>query len=70
MEGSKGEDHHQNEGITSRKYMAQMILFENEGNEKKLKERPYFEEHIFTDEWFRGYGELAGFKLWLPIRKV
>lgn len=35
-----------------------------------LKQRPYYEEHIFTNEWFDGAGDLAGFKLWLPIRKV
>lgn len=38
--------------------------------EFELKERPYFEEHIFSNEWFNGKGDLAGFKLWLPIRKI
>jgi hypothetical protein len=32
----KGEDHQRNEGITSHEYMAQMILFEDEGNEDKF----------------------------------
>jgi AraC family transcriptional regulator len=32
--------------------------------------RPYYEEHVFTPGWFGGQGELAGFKLWLPIRVV
>jgi hypothetical protein len=40
------------------------------GYEFELKERLYFEEHIFTHEWFDGDGELAGFKLWLQIKKV
>jgi AraC family transcriptional regulator len=40
------------------------------GYEFELKERPYIEEHIFTKEWFAGDEGLAGFKLWLPIRKV
>ena len=40
------------------------------GYEFELQERPYFEEHVFTNEWFEGNGELAGFKLWLPIKKV
>jgi len=39
-----------------------------------LQERPHYEEHIWHREWFTG--ELgadkspAGFKLWLPIKKV
>jgi AraC family transcriptional regulator len=36
----------------------------------ELQVRPYYEEHIFSPEWFNGKGELAGFKLWLPIRKL
>ena len=40
------------------------------GNDFDLAQRPYFEEHIFSNEWFCGKGELAGFKLWLPIRKL
>jgi AraC family transcriptional regulator len=40
------------------------------GYEFELAERPYLEEHIFTKEWFTGAGELAGFKLWLPIKKI
>jgi hypothetical protein len=39
------------------------------GYEFELKERAYWEEHIFTNEWFSGAGELAGFKLWLPVKK-
>lgn len=35
-----------------------------------MDERPYYEEHIFDEEWFSGKGDLAGFKLWLPIRKI
>jgi AraC-like DNA-binding protein len=122
----QGENHHRNEEIVGHEYMAQMLLFEDEGKEDKflgadvcdapkglflvgdvvlneysddgtidigssmqkaygvmaeclkdmggyefeLKERPYFEEHVFTQEWFGGHGELAGFKLWLPIKKV
>jgi AraC family transcriptional regulator len=38
--------------------------------EFELSARPYFEEHLFTREWFIGAGDLAGFKLWLPIRKI
>ncbi|MNC60227.1 hypothetical protein D3C75_1100900 [compost metagenome] len=45
-------------------------LQEMGGYEFDLAERPYYEEHIFTNEWFSGDGELAGFKLWLPIRKI
>ncbi|MNM12317.1 Regulatory protein SoxS [compost metagenome] len=45
-------------------------LQEMGGYEFDLAERPYYEEHIFTNEWFNGDGELAGFKLWLPIRKI
>jgi AraC-like DNA-binding protein len=40
------------------------------GYEFELKERPYYKEHVFTNQWFEGAGDLAGFKLWLPIRKV
>lgn len=40
------------------------------GYEFELKERPFFEEHIFSNEWFNGKGDLAGFKLWLPIKKI
>ncbi len=40
------------------------------GYEFDLKERPFYEEHIFSDEWFKGDGDLAGFKLWLPIKKI
>jgi AraC family transcriptional regulator len=40
------------------------------GYEFDLTARPYFEEHIFTHEWFSGAGELAGFQLWLPIRPI
>jgi hypothetical protein len=35
-----------------------------------LESRPYHEEHIFADGWPAGDGGLAGFKLWLPIRKL
>ena len=45
-------------------------LKEMGGYEFDLQNRPYFEEHIFTAEWFKGNGESAGFKLWLPIRKI
>lgn len=40
------------------------------GYEFDLKERTFYEEHIFSDEWFKGEGDLAGFKLWLPIKKI
>jgi AraC family transcriptional regulator len=40
------------------------------GYEFEINERPYYEEHIFTNEWFYGTGDLAGFKLWLPIKKL
>jgi hypothetical protein len=40
------------------------------GYEFQLQERPYFEEHVFSNEWFNGHGDLAGFRLWLPIRKL
>jgi AraC family transcriptional regulator len=40
------------------------------GYEFELTERPFFEEHIFSNEWFDGKGDLSGFKLWLPIKKV
>lgn len=40
------------------------------GYEFDLKERHFYEEHIFSDEWFTGNGELTGFKLWLPIKKI
>jgi hypothetical protein len=36
----------------------------------QLQQRPYYEEHVFSREWFSGDGDLAGFKLWLPIGKV
>lgn len=40
----------------------------------ELKERPYYEEHIWHKEWFDGKladdQNLAGFKLWLPIKKI
>ena len=121
-----GEEHQPNEEIGSHEYVAQMFLFDDEGNhdmflgaevcdapkglflvgdvvmnefndddtidigssmekaygvmseclidmggyEFELQKRPYYEEHIFTHEWFTGAGELAGFKLWLPIRKI
>ena len=45
-------------------------LQEMGGYEFQLTERPYYEEHIFTPAWFTGKGELAGFKLWLPIGQV
>jgi AraC family transcriptional regulator len=45
-------------------------LAEMGGYAFELKERPYLEEHIFSTEWYGGGGELAGFKLWLPIRKA
>lgn len=45
-------------------------LREMGGWEFALDERPFFEEHIFSDDWFAGDGELAGFKLWLPIRRA
>lgn len=45
-------------------------LKEMGGYDFELNSRPYFEEHIFTNEWFEGNGELAGFKLWLPIKKI
>ena len=31
---------------------------------------PYYEEHIFSNAWFEGQGELDGFKLWLPVRRI
>lgn len=44
------------------------------GYEFELQERLYYEEHIFHLEWFFnqlvGDDGLAGFKLWLPIKKV
>jgi AraC family transcriptional regulator len=40
------------------------------GYEFDLTARPYYEEHIFTHEWFSGAGELAEFQLWLPIKKI
>lgn len=45
-------------------------LNEMSGYEYELQSRPYYEEHIFPDEWFQGGDGLAGFKLWLPIRKI
>jgi AraC family transcriptional regulator len=122
----KGEAHQPDEGIGFHEYVAQMILFADEGNNDTFKgaavqdapkgtflvgdvilnefahdgsvdigasmeksfgamsewlkdrggydfdfsERSYFEEHIFSNEWFNGSGELAGFKLWLPIKKI
>jgi AraC family transcriptional regulator len=45
-------------------------LKEMGGYDFDLAGRPYYEEHIFANEWFSGNGELAGFKLWLPIRKI
>jgi AraC family transcriptional regulator len=122
----KGEGHQPDEEDGSHEYMAQMLLFENEGQnesflgadvcdapqglflvgdvamnefnsdttvdigssmqkafgvmseclgdmggyEFELNTRPYYEEHVFSREWFEGNGELAGFQLWLPIKKV
>lgn len=122
----EGEGHNPNEEIGCHEYMAQMILFEDEGEsdsflggsvtdaprglflvgdvvlneynedgtvdigasmqksagvmaeclknmggyEFDMQGRPYFEEHVFSQEWFEGHGDLAGFKLWLPIRKI
>jgi hypothetical protein len=122
----KGEGHSPNEDPGFHEYLAQMFLFEDEGNsqqfmgadvadapkglflvadvvlneynedgtidigssmqksysvmsdclkemggyEFELNSRCYYEEHVFTNEWFGGKGELAGFKLWLPIRKI
>ena len=40
------------------------------GYELQLPERPYYEEHLFTRDWDLRDGALAGFKLWLPIRKI
>lgn len=40
------------------------------GYEFELADRPYYEEHIFSREWFDHGGEPAGFRLWLPIRKA
>ncbi len=49
-------------------------LEEMGGYEFDLQERPYYEEHIFHTEWFTGQlvgdSGLAGFKLWLPIRRT
>jgi AraC-like DNA-binding protein len=53
----------------SSQVMAQ-CLKDMGGYEFDLKSRPYYEEHVFSREWFEGGGELAGFKLWLPIRKT
>ncbi len=40
----------------------------------ELEERPFYEEHIWHKEWFEGKltdeKSLAGFKLWLPIKKI
>jgi len=48
-------------------------LKEMGGYEFELDERLYYEEHIWYKEWFEGKlpddNSLAGFKLWLPIRK-
>ena len=125
----EGEAHDANEGEGSHEYVAQMLLFGDEGKSESflgadvtdapgglylvgdvalneyndrgevdigtsmqtaygvmaerlqgmggyafaLGERPYFEEHIFHPGWFTGElpgdGALAGFKLWLPIKK-
>lgn len=32
--------------------------------------RPYYEEHVFTKEWFESGGDPTGFKLWLPIKSL
>lgn len=45
-------------------------LQEMGGYEFELKARPYYEEHVFTKEWQTGDEGLAGFKLWLPIRRI
>ena len=57
---------------TSMQKSAQVMmecLREMGGYELDLQQRPYYEEHVFPNEWFRGEGDLAGFRLWLPIRK-
>ncbi len=38
--------------------------------EFELQVRPYYEEHVFSKEWFQSGGEPSGFKLWLPIKKL
>ena len=46
-------------------------LNEMGGYKFELKERAYFEEHIFTDEWFAGVGGCGRDQaVELPIRKV
>lgn len=45
-------------------------LKEMGGYEFDMAERRFLEEHVFTNEWFDSAGELAGFKLWLPIKKI
>ena len=45
-------------------------LKEMGGYEFDLNERRYYEEHIFSNEWFDGSDDLAEFKLWLPIKKT
>lgn len=44
-------------------------LKEMDSYEFAMNERRYYEEHIFSPEWFNGSADLAEFKLWLPIRK-
>lgn len=45
-------------------------LTEMEGYGLDLQARPHYEEHIFTKEWAQGDAGLAGFRLWLPVRKI
>ncbi len=46
------------------------FLKETSAYEFDMGARPYYEEHVFTKEWFETGGEMAGFKLWLPIKKL
>jgi AraC family transcriptional regulator len=34
-----------------------------------MESRPYYEEHVFSKEWFHTGGDPDGFKLWIPIKK-
>ncbi|MCQ4922589.1 AraC family transcriptional regulator [Tissierella carlieri] len=40
------------------------------GYELDFNHRCFYEEHIFTKEWFYGADEMAEMKLWLPIKKM
>jgi AraC family transcriptional regulator len=67
-----GEDGRLDIGLSMERSFGALSEFlrDSGGYEFELMTRPYLEEHIFSKEWFTGSGELAGFKLWLPIRKI